>query len=92
MQTLLITYDLNKPGQDYSDFYKIIKSYAWAKLSESSYAISTLCTPREILDQLRPYVDDGDNVYIVTLITPYSGRGPEDVNAWLRDKLVHAYS
>lgn len=48
MSALLITYDLKKPGQDYSDFYKIIKSYSWARLSESSYAIATTEIPKSI--------------------------------------------
>ncbi len=60
MAVLLVTYDLKKPGQDYSDFYKVIKSYGWAKLSESSYAISTDKSPTTIYNELAPHIDKND--------------------------------
>ena len=49
MAVLLVTYDLNKPGKDYNDLLKTIKSYAWARLSESSYAIKTDQSPQQVL-------------------------------------------
>ena len=42
MAALLVTYDLNSPGQRHADLLEFLKkTFAWAKLSESSYAIST---------------------------------------------------
>jgi hypothetical protein len=83
MSIFLITYDLKKPGQDYSDFIKTIKGYTWARLSESSYAINTQEAPKEIYDKLLPHLDKNDQLYIVTLKIPYFGMGPKDVNDWL---------
>jgi hypothetical protein len=87
MSTLLITYDLKKPGQDYSSFYDVIKKYAWAKLSESSYAIQTYESPVAIYNQLAAHMDKNDQVYIVTLNAPWYGFGPEKVNEWLAKAL-----
>jgi hypothetical protein len=87
MSTLLITYDLNKKGQDYNGFYKVIKQYSWAKLSESSYAIQTGESPISIYNQLALHLDKNDHVYIITLAKPYYGYGPDEVNTWLSNSL-----
>lgn len=87
MPVLLVTYDLNKPGQDYSDLLKTIKGYAYAKLSESSYAILTDKSPQTIYDQLKPTIDKNDNLYVINLKRPYSGQGPQEVNNWLEKRL-----
>lgn len=45
MAALLITYDLNSPGQKHAKVLEKIKSFeGWARLSESSYAINTSST------------------------------------------------
>jgi len=87
MAVLLVTYDLNKPGQDYNDFYKIIKSYPYAKLSESSYAINTTDSPQTVVDRLRRYMDANDHLYVINLKRPYAGYGPKNVNDWLEQHL-----
>lgn len=87
MGTLLVTYDLNKPGKDYADLLKKIKTYSWARLSESSYAISTPSDPQTVFNDLKPYLDANDNLYVVTLNKPYTGYGPKDVNEWLERNL-----
>ena len=87
MAVLLVTYDLNKPGQNYSDFIDTFKQYPWAKLSESSYAIDTTKSPNSIYSELKPYIDKGDQVYIITLSKPLSYWGPKTVNAWLEERL-----
>lgn len=87
MTTLLITYDLNKAGQDYKGFYEIIRKYPYAKLSESSYAIQTQETPTGVYNKLVPHMDKNDHVYVVTLTRPYYGYGLQDVNNWLNQRL-----
>lgn len=87
MAVLLVTYDLDKPGQDYTDVLNTIKSYPWARLSESCYAIETSESPRSIFTKLTKYLDSNDQLYVITLTRPWSGRGPNDVNQWLIDRL-----
>ena len=89
MAVLLVTYDLNTPGKDYNDLLKKIKGYDWARLSESSYAISTSASPQAVFDQLKPYLDRNDYIYIITLKRPYTGYGPQDVNDWLEKYLSY---
>ena len=53
MAALLVTYDLNSPGQRHADLLEFLKkTFAWAKLSESSYAISTNKTQAQGCAQL----------------------------------------
>jgi hypothetical protein len=89
VSTLLVTYDLNKPGKDYADLLKKIKSYSWARLSESSYAISTSSDPQTVFNALKPFLDQNDNLYVITLKKPYTGFGPKDVNDWLESNLSY---
>lgn len=88
MGVLLVTYDLDEPGKDYKDVIKTIKSHdGWARLSESCYAIATSKSPQQVFNQLKPYLDDNDNLYVVTLTKPFAGYGPKDVNDWLENNL-----
>jgi hypothetical protein len=87
MTVLLITYDLMKPGQDYSDFLDVIKSYNYTKLSESSYAINTTENIKTVYEKLNKYRDKNDNVYIIGLCSPHQGYGPKTTNQWLSDNL-----
>ncbi|PWK52837.1 hypothetical protein [Pleionea mediterranea] len=88
MAVLLVTYDLNKPGQKHLELLKKIKDFSsWACLSESSYAIKTNASASEVFDALRHYIDDSDTLYVINLKKPYSGFGPKDVNDWLDNNL-----
>ncbi|QIO42919.1 hypothetical protein HA464_02255 [Rhizobium leguminosarum bv. trifolii] len=86
MNKLLVTYDLNRE-QVRPKILEEIKRNAWAKLSESSYAIETYETPKQVYDRLSPYLDGNDNCYIITLAAPYYGQGPKLVNEWLDKRL-----
>lgn len=86
---LLITYDLNKEhtSKNYAEIIEVIKSTNnWAKLSESSYAVETNLTPHQMYLKLKPYVDNGDNLLIFTLNTPYYGQHSSEVVEWLARK------
>jgi hypothetical protein len=85
----ILTYDLNKEktSKDYDGFYKIIKGYDWAKLSESSYALDTNDSPETIYNKLNPYIDNNDNVLILTLNNPYCGQAPKAVIDWLAQRM-----
>jgi hypothetical protein len=89
MAVLLVTYDLNKPDKDYSDVLKTIKSYSWARLSESSYAISTNQTAQQAYDRISQYLDKNDVLYVINMKRPYAGYGPKDVNEWLESNLPY---
>jgi CRISPR/Cas system-associated endoribonuclease Cas2 len=86
--TALITYDLNKETTRPKIVKAIKEKYpTWAKLSESSYAVSTAATPKQIFDSLAGLLDSNDQLFVITLENPWWGIGPDDVTRWLRDNL-----
>lgn len=88
MAVLLITYDPGKPGQDCEKILGFIKSSkSWAKLSESSYAISTEETPVSIFGQLRPFLSDQSKLFVVTLMGPCAGVRNTAVIQWLEKNI-----
>lgn len=84
--TLLVTYDLNNESVR-PNIVAEVKKTSWAKLSESSYAISTSETPDEVYARFLRLLDGDDSFYAITLDRPYSGQGPETVNSWLAENL-----
>ena len=89
MSTLIVTFDLNKEVKRPNILKEIKKGGNWAKLSESSYAISTSESPLQVYKRLEPYLDGNDNCYVITLNAPYYGQGPQDVNQWLENNLEY---
>jgi hypothetical protein len=84
MAVLLIIYDLSPTGGSYYPLVSAIKKYPWARLSATSYAISTEVSPQTIFSQLRPLVDSSCNLYVMTARKPFAGFGPQAVNDWLQ--------
>ena len=88
MAALLVTYDLKKPSQDYKELIDAIKKYAWARLSESSYAIDASDeTPKQVYTKLSQYIDKDDQLFVVSLKTGWHGRGSEKIYEWLNNHL-----
>lgn len=90
MSILLVMYDLNNEGQstrDYREFYKIIKSYDWARLSDSAYALNTKEGPHEVWSRLRPHTDADDDVLVVTLALPFAGVHRSGTIRWIQSSL-----
>lgn len=88
MSVLLVTYDLNKETVR-PKITEEVRKTAWAKLSESSYAIDTNETPQAVYNRFESYLDSNDNLYVITLKRPYAGQGPQAVNEWLEQRLTY---
>lgn len=80
MSALLISYDLNKPGQDYSDLHEKIKALgAWWHYLDSTWIVVSSLSPSQAFDRLKPALDTSDMVLILNITG--------DVNAgWLPQK------
>lgn len=66
MATLLVGYDLNRPGQDYPDLIQKLKSYGtWWHHLDSTWLVVTELNPRELRDALLPFVDDSDELLVL---------------------------
>ncbi|WP_237173027.1 hypothetical protein [Paracandidimonas lactea] len=88
MTVYLVTYDLNREINRPPIVDKIKNTgTSWARLSESSYAITHFGTPDDVYNALRPLLDQNDHIYIITLKQPWQGFGPTEVNEWLNKNL-----
>lgn len=87
-----ISYDLKKPGQDYSELIKSIKSFGtWAKPCESYWLISTSIDAKEIFAKLKPYIDANDSIFITRIdLSDRAGWLSQELWNWMKD--VEGYS
>jgi len=91
MKTYIISYDLLKPGQDYSDLIQAIKDISgyWAKPLESFWIIKSDLSAVEIRDYLKGYMDQNDKVFVSTVGSTWAGWNlGQKVYDWLKENWV----
>ena len=65
MQTYIVSYDMAWRG-DYNALHKAIKGYgAWARITESTWAVLTEYSAEMIRDHLSEYLPDGSRLFVV---------------------------
>jgi hypothetical protein len=81
---LLISYDLNRPGQNYSALHEEIKQAGtWWHHLESTWLIETNQTPNQWYDRLAKHLDATDNILIIEVTRNYYGWLPQKAWDWL---------
>lgn len=66
MRTLLVGYDLNKPGQNYEPLLEKLKSYeTWWHHLDSTWLIRADLTAVQLRDALRPFIDPSDELLVI---------------------------
>lgn len=79
---LEISYELNKPGQNYDTLYETIKTApAWCHPMTSHWFIRTDESIQTWFDRLRRVMDQNDSIFIVD-ITGQSRQGWMSKTAW----------
>lgn len=90
MQTILISYDLRKPGRNYENLYEYLKSYEkWAKPLESLWLIKTSLSPTDVRDIALEHIDTNDGLFVVDVTnrsTAWIGI-PKKVSDWIKENL-----
>ncbi|QEH46984.1 hypothetical protein [Aggregatibacter actinomycetemcomitans] len=65
---ILVTYDLNKSGQNYDVLIEKIKTLgAWAKVQQSVWYIHTSYSADEVLDHLTRVIDFNDAIFVANM-------------------------
>ena len=84
---ILVTYDLNKSGQNYYALIEKIKTLgAWAKVQQSVWYLHTSYSADEVLDHLTKVTDFNDSLF-VTNMSSASWRGfPADVHQFIQEQ------
>ena len=90
MAVYMVGYDLNKPGQDYTDLIDALKRYGtWWHHLDSTWIIITNDTAAQVRDYLKQYLDSNDELLVATIGAPaawygFNAKGGE----WLSNNLV----
>lgn len=76
----LITFDLNHPSTSRKQVEKTIKesATAWCSFWKSSYLIKSSLASSQIIEKVKPILDDTDRLFIVESTNNYQG--------WLTDE------
>ena len=91
MPIQLISYDLQRPGQNYPDLFNAIKSIGtnWWHCLESVWLIRTTLASAQVQDQLRLHIDASDKILIAALAGNWATIGlNQECNQWLRNNLA----
>ncbi len=84
MTAFLISYDLKKPGRDYSRLYETIKGLGtWCHYLESVWIVSSSETPSQIWGSLNSHIDENDRLIIIEVRDNVSGWLPQDAWTWI---------
>ena len=82
---LLISYDLNTPGRNYSSLYEEIKKAGtWWHHLDSTWIISTDLGPDEWQKRLYQHMDENDYLLIIEICDNYEGWLPPSAWEWLK--------
>ena len=90
MPTLLIGYDLKKPGQEYPDLYERLQALGlWWHHLDSTWLLRTELSAIQVRDRLRQVLDANDKLLVIDV----SGRQAawagvnERGSAWIKEWL-----
>ena len=89
MNTYLISYDLNSPGQDYNALHEAIKALGnWWHCLGSVWIVKNSGPSKDVRDALTPHIDDNDSL----LVTKLTGEGAwigfnNECSSWLKENL-----
>jgi hypothetical protein len=86
----LITYDLQRPGQNYPELFEAIKALgSWWHCLDSTWIVDSSLSSEEILDRLRPHFDGNDKMLVVPLAYGWSTWGlDKECTDWLRQHVA----
>ena len=81
----IINYRLHRPTQNYDDLYKAIRALSgtyWHNTT-SSWVVQSRLSAKQIFGQLKPHIDDNDELVVFRLQGDYYGQlNPDDIK-WL---------
>ncbi|XZM32559.1 hypothetical protein ACSXAY_11595 [Clostridium perfringens] len=84
----LVTYDLNKSGQNYSKLYDTLKSFpSWCHCTDSTWLIESHSDSKTIHEKLKSSLDSNDSILIIRVSKDYCGVLPRKTCDWLKSNI-----
>jgi hypothetical protein len=65
VRTLLVSYDLARPGDEYPRLLAYLRAHAGTKPLGTTWVIRTPHTPRRVRDDIHELTDEGDEVLVI---------------------------
>lgn len=85
MAVFLVSYDLNKQGQNYTNLINAIKTYdAYIKCLHSQWLISTNDNIDSVYVYLSNKINNNDLLLITPIVQPFYATLQSDVISWLK--------
>ncbi|MGG7059874.1 hypothetical protein ACQPUZ_16535 [Clostridium tertium] len=83
----LVSYDLNKSGQNYSKLYETLKSFpSWCHYLDSTWMIESFTDSQTIYNKLKSCLDSNDYILVIKVTRDYYGWLPMEAWNWLSTK------
>ncbi|MBQ7450742.1 CRISPR-associated protein Cas2 [bacterium] len=67
MSIKIISYDLHRPEQNYSELIKAINNYDCCKINKSDWLVRTYVSCKIVRDDLKKYIDYNDTLFVAEL-------------------------
>ncbi|SEK17584.1 hypothetical protein [Parapedobacter koreensis] len=88
MAVYIVSYDLNKGGQDYEGLYKELKnSPSWWHYLDSTWLISTSETAEQLYARIGKHIDKNDYALTIEVRRNYEGWLPKKAWEWIREHI-----
>lgn len=90
MNTYLVSYDLIKPGKDYTTLIAHLKTYSnWAKPLESVWLVKSSLDASGLRDTIQRHTDANDKILIVKVTSETAAwvNLPSDVSEWIKKSM-----
>jgi hypothetical protein len=90
MNTILVGYDLNKPGKNYDALIAKLKTYpSWWHHLDSTWLLKTAQTATAVRDTLRPLIDATDELLVINVTGDGGAWAGIDAKGsqWLKDNI-----
>lgn len=89
MEVYMISYDLNKVGQDYKGLYKALQDLGpYMHFLDSTWLVSTSLSAEQIFNVLNPHIDTNDNLIVVKAQRSWFARLPQEGIDWMNEYLT----
>jgi len=83
-----ITYDLNKPGQDYPGLYEAIKELGtWWHYLDSFWLLDSSKSAQQISDAILSKTDKSDYLLVIRVTSDYAGWLPDKSWDWIKEHI-----
>ncbi|BEU87846.1 hypothetical protein TAMA11512_13100 [Selenomonas sp. TAMA-11512] len=81
----LITYDLNRPGQNYDSLYQAIKALgsSWWHYLDSTWLVNTELNAKQITQRLTKCLDKSDRLLVIKTTRAYDGWLKKEAWEWI---------